>query len=63
MEPVRRGVAVEKSVGELDFRVWVPKPVEIFVRPAIPVGKSGGEWYEFREMSEEEEEMRPKWYF
>ncbi|KAL6321864.1 hypothetical protein AAG906_035568 [Vitis piasezkii] len=39
------------------------KPVEIFVRPPIPVGKGGGEWYQYRELTEKEVEVRPQWYF
>lgn len=53
----------ETTTGDLELAVRVPKPVEIFVRPPIPVGKAGGEWYEYREMTEEEEELRPRWYF
>ncbi|XP_077245045.1 P-loop containing nucleoside triphosphate hydrolases superfamily protein isoform X2 [Tasmannia lanceolata] len=51
-----------KTSEELHLTVHVPKPVEIFVRPPMPVGKGGGEWYEFRELTEKEEELRPKWY-
>ncbi|PIA35623.1 hypothetical protein AQUCO_03500169v1 [Aquilegia coerulea] len=53
----------EESTGELHLIVHVPKPVEIFVRPPLPVGKIGGEWYEYRDLTEKEEELRPKWYF
>ncbi|KAL5718376.1 nitric-oxide synthase (NADPH) [Ranunculus cassubicifolius] len=53
----------EEVPGELHFVVHVPKPVEIFVRPPLPVGKSGEEWYEYRDLTEKEEELRPKWYF
>uniref|UniRef100_A0A1D1YUS0 Nitric oxide synthase 1 n=1 Tax=Anthurium amnicola TaxID=1678845 RepID=A0A1D1YUS0_9ARAE len=48
---------------ELQFTVHVPKPVEVFVRPPIPVGRAGEEWYEYREITEKEDELRPKWYF
>ncbi|XP_068650601.1 putative nitric oxide synthase [Aristolochia californica] len=48
--------------GELHFRVHVPKPVEVFIRPPLPVGKTGGELYQYRELTEKEEESRPKWY-
>ncbi|KAK1431590.1 hypothetical protein QVD17_08050 [Tagetes erecta] len=51
----------EAMVVSLD--VHVPKAVEIFVRPPLPVGKSGGEWYQYRDLTEKEEETRPKWYF
>ncbi|KAH0979110.1 hypothetical protein GBA52_006287 [Prunus armeniaca] len=53
----------EATAGELHLAVHVPKPVEIFVRPPLPVGKSGAEWYQYRELTEEEEEVRPKWHF
>uniref|UniRef100_A0A7C9AVG5 Nitric-oxide synthase (NADPH) n=1 Tax=Opuntia streptacantha TaxID=393608 RepID=A0A7C9AVG5_OPUST len=48
---------------ELNLNVHVPKPVEIFVRPPMPVGKAGSEWYQYREITELEEETRPKWYY
>lgn len=53
----------EAAAGELHLAVHVPKPVEIFVRPPLPVGKSGAEWYQYRELTEKEEEARPKWHF
>ncbi|KAK3001359.1 hypothetical protein RJ639_021138 [Escallonia herrerae] len=53
----------EETATELLLAVHVPKPVEVFVRPPMPVGKSGGEWYQYRELTEKEEEGRPKWYF
>ncbi|XP_057544363.1 putative nitric oxide synthase [Amaranthus tricolor] len=49
--------------NELQFNIHVPKPVEIFVRSPLPVGKAGSEWYEYRDLTEEEEEARPKWYY
>ncbi|GAB2261598.1 hypothetical protein Droror1_Dr00002595 [Drosera rotundifolia] len=49
--------------GELHLTVHVPKQVEVFIRPPMPVGKDGGEWYEYRELTEVEQETRPKWYF
>ncbi|KDP22431.1 hypothetical protein JCGZ_26262 [Jatropha curcas] len=48
---------------ELHLAVHVPKPVEIFVRPPLPVGKYGAEWYQYRELTEKEEELRPRWNF
>ncbi|KAG7017101.1 NO-associated protein 1, chloroplastic/mitochondrial, partial [Cucurbita argyrosperma subsp. argyrosperma] len=54
---------LESSVDELELAVHVPKPVEIFVRPPMPVGKAGSEWYQYRDLTEEEEETRPKWFF
>lgn len=53
----------ETATEELLLAVHVPKPVEIFVRPPMPVGKAGGEWYQYRELTEKEEEDRPKWFF
>ncbi|XP_050385783.1 NO-associated protein 1, chloroplastic/mitochondrial isoform X2 [Argentina anserina] len=53
----------EKIAGELHLAVHVPKPVEIFVRSPIPVGKYGAEWYQYRELTEKEEEERPKWHY
>ncbi|KAL5569907.1 hypothetical protein UlMin_026482 [Ulmus minor] len=54
---------LEEAAGELQLAVHVPKPVEIFVRPSLPVGKSGAGWYQYRELTEKEEETRPRWYF
>ncbi|RDX89594.1 NO-associated protein 1, chloroplastic/mitochondrial, partial [Mucuna pruriens] len=50
VEPVSRSLKISQpkpveTVGELILAVHVPKPVEIFVRPPIPVGKAGAEWY------------------
>ncbi|KAL1534898.1 nitric-oxide synthase (NADPH) [Salvia divinorum] len=49
--------------GEIVLAVHVPKPVEVFVRPPLPVGAAGGTWYDYRELTELEQEVRPKWYF
>jgi nitric-oxide synthase, plant len=49
--------------GELHLTVHVPKPVEIFVRPPLPVGKQASQWYRYQELTEEEEELRPKWHY
>ncbi|KAL2540046.1 NO-associated protein 1 [Abeliophyllum distichum] len=37
---------------EVSLLVHVPNPVEIFVRPPLPVGKTGGECYQYRELME-----------
>lgn len=68
VEPVGRSLSttdsdLEETEKQLQFSIRVPKPVEVFVRPSIPVGKSGGEWYQYRELTEKEVEVRPKWYF
>ncbi|KAG8391599.1 hypothetical protein BUALT_Bualt01G0204200 [Buddleja alternifolia] len=47
--------------GEIVLASHVPKPVEIFIRPPLPVGSAGGKQFEFRELTEEEQEVRPKW--
>ncbi|GMH08780.1 hypothetical protein Nepgr_010620 [Nepenthes gracilis] len=57
------GSRLDPTANELHLTVHVPKPVEIFVRPPMPVGKAGGEWYQYRELTELEEETRPKWFF
>lgn len=49
--------------GEIGLVVHVPKPVEIFIRPPLPVDTAGGKWYEYRELTEMEQEVRPRWYF
>ncbi|KAL6848477.1 hypothetical protein ACP4OV_021771 [Aristida adscensionis] len=53
----------EYGKGELHLMVHVPKPVEIFVRAPLPVGKAGSQWYRYQELTEEEEELRPKWHY
>jgi nitric-oxide synthase len=53
----------DNESGELHLRVHVPKPVEIFVRPPLPVGKAASQWYRYQELTEEEEELRPKWHY
>lgn len=49
--------------GELHLVVHVPKPVEVFMRPPLPVGKAASQWYRYQELTEEEEELRPKWHY
>uniref|UniRef100_A0A0E0JUF2 CP-type G domain-containing protein n=1 Tax=Oryza punctata TaxID=4537 RepID=A0A0E0JUF2_ORYPU len=53
----------DNGSGELHLGVHVPKPVEIFVRPPLPVGKEASQWYRYQELTEEEEELRPKWHY
>ncbi|MCO5597272.1 hypothetical protein L7F22_051348 [Adiantum nelumboides] len=54
-----QNLAVDKTVQVV---VHVPRSVEIFVRPSLPIGTRGSEWYEFRELSEKELEARPPVY-
>lgn len=68
VEPVSRDSKISDPhlrtlSNELHLNVHVPKPVEIFVRSPMPVGKAGSEWYQYREITELEEETRPKWYY
>ncbi|KAL7253804.1 hypothetical protein ACSBR1_008196 [Camellia fascicularis] len=68
IEPIGKSPGVcdsnlEETEKKLLLGVRVPKPVEIFVRPPMPVGKDGGELYQYRELTEKEAEVRPKWYF
>ena len=69
VEPIGRSLRtsdsdLEETAKQLQLSIRVPKPVEIFVRPPIPVGKKGGgEWYQYRELTEKEVEVRPQWYF
>ncbi|KAK4795843.1 hypothetical protein SAY86_028169 [Trapa natans] len=68
IEPVKRlpGNPNVEDVGsshELHFTVHIPRPVEVFVRPPMPVAKAGAEWYQYQELTEKEEEVRPKWNF
>ncbi|KAF8750595.1 hypothetical protein HU200_012338 [Digitaria exilis] len=53
----------EYGDGEVHLMVHVPKPVEVFVRPPLPVGKAASQWYRYQELTEEEEELRPKWHY
>ncbi|GAB4825874.1 hypothetical protein Ancab_008744 [Ancistrocladus abbreviatus] len=43
---------LETTSKELHLSIRVPKPVEIFIRPPMPVGKAGSEWYQYRELTE-----------
>ncbi|XP_052306076.1 NO-associated protein 1, chloroplastic/mitochondrial isoform X2 [Populus trichocarpa] len=68
VEPVskslrRSDINLEETIKELHLAVHVPKPVEVFVRPPLPVGKAGAQWYQYRELTEKEEELRPKWHY
>ncbi|KAH0451083.1 hypothetical protein IEQ34_021775 [Dendrobium chrysotoxum] len=66
VEPFGLGVGQNEFAnckGELHLDVHVPKPVEIFVRPPMPVGSGSAEWYQYQELTEAEEELRPKWYY
>ncbi|XP_066329078.1 putative nitric oxide synthase isoform X2 [Miscanthus floridulus] len=56
-------VEEEYDRGELHLVVHVPKPVEVFVRPPLPVSKAASQWYRYQELTEEEEELRPKWHY
>lgn len=59
----RPDLSLEETAKELHLAIHVPRPVEVFVRPPLPVGKAGAESYQYRELTEKEEESRPKWHF
>ncbi|CAD5325117.1 unnamed protein product [Arabidopsis thaliana] len=68
IEPIRKTRGTEprdlnEAEHEIHICVSVPKPVEVFLRPTLPIGPSGTEWYQYRELTDKEEEVRPKWYF
>ncbi|GMY07813.1 NO-associated protein 1, chloroplastic/mitochondrial-like isoform X1 [Fagus crenata] len=68
VEPVSKSIRpsnsdLKETARELHLTVHVPKPVEVFVRPPMPVCKAGAEWYQYRELTDKEEEDRPKWFF
>ncbi|XP_010503345.1 PREDICTED: NO-associated protein 1, chloroplastic/mitochondrial [Camelina sativa] len=68
IEPIRRTRGTEPrdlndSEHQIRLCVSVPKPVEVFLRPTLPIGASGAEWYQYRDLTDEEEEVRPKWHF
>ncbi len=42
----------ERSIVRL--KVWVPKAVEVFLRPSIPVGTSASQWYEYMDVDDDE---------
>jgi len=61
VEPVSNSIRISypnlgKTARELHLTVHVPKPIEIFVRPSMPVAKDGADWYQYRELIEKEEE-------
>ena len=72
IEPVSRSIRQSDSDSDLNLKdkagalhstVHDPKPIEVFVRPPLPVGKVGAEWYQYQELTDKEEEVRPKWFF
>ncbi|CAM6008226.1 unnamed protein product [Sphagnum balticum] len=42
----------ESSIVRL--KVWVPKAVEVFIRPSIPVGTSASQWYEYMDVDDDD---------
>ncbi|KAJ3672657.1 hypothetical protein LUZ60_007378 [Juncus effusus] len=53
----------ENETGELQLKVYVAKPVEIFVRASLPVGKNAESWYQYQDLTDKEIESRPKWFY
>ncbi|KAJ9678942.1 hypothetical protein PVL29_020987 [Vitis rotundifolia] len=58
VEPMGRSLRTSGSDIE-----EIAKQLKLSIRVLIPVGKGGGEWYQYRELTEKEVEVRPKWYF
>lgn len=50
---------IDGSESEVEIVIFMPKAVEAFVRSPIPVGFQGSEWYDYRELTENELEARP----
>ncbi|XP_044504347.1 NO-associated protein 1, chloroplastic/mitochondrial [Mangifera indica] len=68
VEPIRRSVRtsninLEETSKELHLAICLPRPVEVFVRSPLPVGKAGADWYQYEELTDKELEERPRWYF
>ncbi|KAJ9678948.1 hypothetical protein PVL29_020993 [Vitis rotundifolia] len=68
VEPIGRslrtsGSDLEETAKLLQLSIRISKLLKIFVGPPIPLGKGGREWYQYRELTEKEMEVRPKWYF
>ncbi|KAK2651263.1 hypothetical protein Ddye_018752 [Dipteronia dyeriana] len=59
---IKSNINLEEISEELHLAVHVPRPVEVFIRSPMPVSKAGAEWYQYRELTEKEQEVRPKWY-
>ncbi|BBM98022.1 nitric-oxide synthase, plant [Marchantia polymorpha subsp. ruderalis] len=49
----------ELSEDAIELVLHTPKAVEVFVRPSLPLGKSGKSWYEYEELDDEELAARP----
>lgn len=49
----------EEGDGAVYLVVHTPKGVEVFTRPAMPVGWPSLEWYEFADLDEDQERARP----
>ncbi|CAI6004717.1 unnamed protein product [Closterium sp. NIES-65] len=49
-----------KQESDVEVVVHVPKGIEVFVRPPMPVGWFANDWYQYEELSEKEEMSRPR---
>ncbi|CAI7857567.1 unnamed protein product, partial [Closterium sp. NIES-53] len=49
-----------KQESDVEVVVHVPKGIEVFVRPPMPVGWFANDWYQYEELSEKEEMARPR---
>ena len=58
VEPVGRSL----RTSGLDLEE-IAEQLKLSIRVLVLVGKGGGEWYQYWELTEKEVEVRPKWYF
>ncbi|CAI5506773.1 unnamed protein product [Closterium sp. Naga37s-1] len=49
-----------KQESDVEVVVHVPKGIEVFVRPPMPVGWFADDWYQYEELSKKEEMARPR---
>ncbi|CAI5504046.1 unnamed protein product [Closterium sp. Naga37s-1] len=49
-----------KQESDVEVVVHVPKGIEVFVRPPMPVGWFANDWYQYEELSEKGEMSRPR---
>lgn len=49
--------------GHVRMLVHVPKAVEVYSRPPMPVGVNGQEWYKYSDASDSELDSRPRFFY
>lgn len=48
---------------EIVIVLHIPKAVEMFVRPSIPLGKKATSWYEYVDLTDDELNARPQVFY